>query len=95
MANDLLKKISDNWKALTVIGTISIASVSGWNYAMASAAETARKEVQATVNKEMIDGAKKAAAEAVREQLPAIAKEVAQEVAKQVVEAQKKEKVDK
>jgi ribosomal protein S7 len=56
---------------------------------MAQAKDVARTEVQATVNKEMIDGAKKAAADAVKEQLPAIAKEVARETAKAMVEAQK------
>lgn len=83
----LLEQVKKNWQALAVIGAIIGVSVGGWNYAMAQSAEVARKEVQATVNKEMIDGAKKAAAEAVKEQLPIIAKEVA----KAVVEAQRAE----
>jgi hypothetical protein len=87
----LLAQIQKNWAALLVIGGIVGSSIYGWNYAMAQAAETAKKEVQATINKEMIDGAKKAAAEAVREQLPIIAKEVAKEAARAVIEEQKRE----
>lgn len=87
-----LEQVKKNWVALTFIGGIVGASIFGWNYAMAQAKDAARTEVQATVNKEMVDGAKKAAADAVKEQLPTIAKEVAKEVAKQVVEAQKAEK---
>jgi hypothetical protein len=86
-----LDNIKKNWAAILVIGGICGTTIYGWNYAMAQAKEVARTEVQATVNKEMVDGAKKAAADAVKEQLPAIAKEVAKEVAKQVVEAQKEE----
>ena len=86
-----LEAISKTWKSAGVIIAIVVGSVTAWNYTMAQAAETAKKEVQATINKEMIDGAKKAAAEAVKEQLPAIAKEVAAEVARQVVAAQKAE----
>jgi type II secretory pathway pseudopilin PulG len=80
----LFEQVKKNWQALAVIGAIIGASVGTWNYAMAQAAEVAQKEVQATVNKEMIDGAKKAAADAVKEQLPIIAREVAKEVVKEM-----------
>jgi len=90
-----LDNVRKNWAALAVIGAIIGASVGGWNYAMAQAADVAQKEVQATINKEMIDGAKKAAADAVKEQLPEIAKQVAKEVAKEVVKAQKEEAKNK
>ena len=86
-----IERINRDWKALVTIGVIVVSSVYGWNYTMAQAADVAQKEVQATINKEMIDGAKKAAADAVKEQLPAIARQVAAEVAKQVVEAQRAE----
>lgn len=91
----LLDSVNKNWKALTVIGVIAGGSIFGWNYAMAQAGEVAKKEVQATINKEMIDGAKKAAADAVKEQLPAIARQVANEVAQQIIAAQKTEKDSK
>ena len=87
----LIDQVKKNWASVLVIAGI----IGGTYYAIdvidARASEVAKKEVQATVNKEMIDGAKKAAADAVKEQLPAIAKEVAAEVAKQVVEAQRAE----
>jgi predicted negative regulator of RcsB-dependent stress response len=91
----MLAEIQKNWKALGVIGVIIGGTIFGWNYAMAQAKDAARTEVQATVNKEMIDGAKKAAADAVKEQLPAIAAEVAKQVAAEVVKAQKEEAKNK
>lgn len=87
----VLADVKRNWAGITVITAIMGATLFGYNYVLAQAKDTAKTEVQATINKEMVDGAKKAAADAVREQLPAIAKEVAKEVAKQVVEAQKEE----
>lgn len=90
MTVPFLKQVQENWKALAVIGAIAASAIGGWNYAMAQAADVAKKEVQATVNKEMVDGAKKAAADAVKEQLPIIAKAVADEVVKaQKAEAEK------
>ncbi len=84
-------KIQKSWKSLAVIGVIIGASIGAWNYTMAQAKEVARTEVQATVNKEMIDGAKKAAADAVKEQLPQIAKQIAKEVAQEVIKQQREE----
>lgn len=86
-----MSDVKKNWAALAVITGIMATTIFGYNYVLAQSKEVAKTEVQATINKEMVDGAKKAAADAVREQLPAIAKQVAEEVAKQVVEAQKKE----
>jgi hypothetical protein len=59
---------------------------------MAAAADVARTEVQATVNREMIDGAKKAAKDAVAEIVPDVAKQAAQEAVRQMLEAQRAEK---
>jgi hypothetical protein len=94
----LLSDIKRNWAALGAIGVI----VGGTFYALdaldARAAEVAKKEVQATINVEMVAGAKKAAREAVQEAMAeqkaamsAIVKEAAREVAKEVVRAQRAE----
>ncbi len=91
----LIDKVKENWQALAVIGGIVAASIVGWNYAMAQAKEVAQQAVEAKVNKAMIDGAKQAAADAVKEQLPAIAAEVAKQTAAAVVEAQKNEEKKK
>lgn len=90
MPMPFLKQVQENWKALAVIGIIAASAIGGWNYAMAQVKETTKTEVQAQINKEMVDGAKKAAADAVKEQLPIIAKAVADEVVKaQKAEAEK------
>ena len=89
----MLQQVDKTWKAIGIIIGIVARSIVGWTFTMAQAAEVAKKEVQATVNKEMIDGAKKAAADAVKEITPDIAKIVAQEMIKQQREADEKKKV--
>jgi hypothetical protein len=89
----MLQQVDKTWKAAGIIVGIVAGSIVGWTFTMAQAAEVAKKEVQATVNKEMIDGAKKAAADAVKEITPDIAKIVAQEMIKQQREADEKKKV--
>jgi CheY-specific phosphatase CheX len=89
----MLQQVDKTWKAIGIIIGIVAGSIVGWTFTMAQAAEVAKKEVQATVNKEMIDGAKKAAADAVKEITPDIAKIVAQEMIKQQREADEKKKV--
>ena len=89
----ILQQVDKTWKAIGIIIGIVAGSIVGWTFTMAQAAEVAKKEVQATVNKEMIDGAKKAAADAVKEITPDIAKIVAQEMIKQQREADEKKKV--
>jgi hypothetical protein len=94
----LLDKIDQNWKSAGVIIGIICATLFGWNYLMDQVAQAAETTVKATVNKEMVDGAKAAAKEAVKEamaeqkvQMQALIKEAAKEVAKEVVKAQKAE----
>jgi hypothetical protein len=89
----ILQQVDKTWKAAGIIVGIVAGSIFGWTFTMAQAAEVAKKEVQATVNKEMIDGAKKAAADAVKEITPDIARIVAQEMVKQQREADEKKKV--
>ncbi len=84
-------EIRKSWRSLAVIGGIVGTAILAWNYTMAQARDVARTEVQATVNREMIEGAKRAAADAVKEQLPEIAKQAAQEAVKALIEAQKAE----
>jgi hypothetical protein len=91
-----LKNIDNTWKSIGIILGILGAGIFGWNYTMAQVKETAQTEVQATVNKEMIDGAKKAAKEAVTEamaeqkaEMKKIVKEAAKEAAKEVIRQQK------
>ena len=96
----VLKKVDSTWASLAIIITIVAGSIVGWNYTMAAAEDVAVKATQATVNKAMIDGASQAAAEAVKQQLPAIAREVAKEVVKaqkeqDAVEKAEKEKAEK
>lgn len=88
----LIERIKKDWLSLTVIAGIVGGSIYAWNYTMAAAEETAQKAVDAKVNTAMIEGAKKAAADAVKEQLPDIAKQVAKEVAKEVVKQQEEAK---
>jgi len=90
-----LADIKKNWAAWLVIIGIVGGTVYGWNYLMDHVAEAAETQVKATLNAEMIEGAKKAAADAVKEQLPAIAKQVAKEVAAEVVKQQKEEAAKK
>ena len=85
---DFLNKIQSQWKSMAVIGGILITGIVGWNYAMAQVEKTAEKTTQATINKAMIDGAKDSAAQAVKEQLPAISKQVANEVVQQLKQEQ-------
>lgn len=87
-----IDRIKRDWKAVTVIAGIVGGSIGAWNYTMARAEETANKAVDAKVNTAMIEGAKKAAADAVKEQLPAIAKQVAKEAAAEVIRQQEEAK---
>ena len=82
----LFTQISDNWKALAAIGVIFGTGIGGWNYTMAQVDDRVQVQVDAKVNKAMIDGAKQAAADAVKEQLPAISKQVAKDAAKEAIQ---------
>lgn len=84
----LIDTINKSWKAWAVIGGIIATTIFGWNYAMAQVEKTAEAKVQATINKAMIDGSKDAAAQAVKEQLPAISKQVAKDVVDQLKQEQ-------
>lgn len=90
---NLLDRVNNTWGAILIILAIFTAGIKGWWAVEAKASEVAEKTTRATVNKEMVDGAKKAAKEAVeeaiKEQLPAIAKQVAKETADQVVKQQR------
>jgi len=83
-ASDVLGKVQSNWKAWAVIGTIIAVSIGGWTYAMGQVEATAQKAVDARINKAMIDGAKEATAQAVKEQLPAISKQAARDVVEEL-----------
>jgi F0F1-type ATP synthase membrane subunit b/b' len=92
----LIESIKKNWAAIMVIGGIVGATFYMISTLDARAAEVAKKEVQATINKEMVDGAKKAAKEAVqdamaeqKEEIKKAVKEAAKEAAKEVVKQQK------
>jgi hypothetical protein len=94
----LLDKIDSNWKSAGIIIGIIGVSIFGWDYMMTKVAQAAETTVKATVNKEMVDGAKAAAKAAVQEamaeqkaQMQALIKEAAREVAREVVKQQKAE----
>ena len=93
-----LADIKKNWGGLTVITGIMGATLFGYNYVLAQAKDVAKTEVQATVNKEMVDGAKKAAKEAVaeamaeqKEEIKKAVREAAKEGAKEVIKQQKED----
>ena len=88
----LLEQVKKNWAALAVIGGIVGGSIFGWNYLMDQVAQAADIQVKATINKEMIDGAKQAAKEAVKEIVPDVAKQAAREAVRELLQAQKAEK---
>ena len=83
-ATSLLSKINTNWKAWAIIGGIIGVSIFSWNYAMGQVEATAQKAVDARINKAMIDGAKEATSQAVKEQLPAISKQAAKDVVEEL-----------
>lgn len=81
---NLINKIQSSWKAWAIIGGIIGVSIFSWNYAMGQVETTAQKAVDARINKAMIDGAKDATAQAVKEQLPAISKQAAKDVVEEL-----------
>jgi len=83
-ANGLLNKVQSSWKAWAIIGGIIATSIFGWTYAMGQVETTAQKAVDARINKAMIDGAKDATAQAVKEQLPAISRQAAKDVVEEL-----------
>ena len=87
-ASNLLNKVQSSWKAWAIIGTIIAASIFSWNYAMGQVESTAQKAVDARINKAMIDGAKDATAQAVKEQLPAISRQAAKDVVEELKQQQ-------
>jgi len=82
--SDILNKIQTTWKAWAVIGGIIGVSIFSYNYAMGQVEITAQKAVDARINKAMIDGAKDATAQAVKEQLPAISRQAAKDVVEEL-----------
>lgn len=86
--SNLLAKVQSNWKAWATIGVIIGGSIFSWNYAMGQVEATAQKAVDARINKAMIDGAKDATAQAVKEQLPAISKQAAKDVVEELKQQQ-------
>jgi len=92
----ILKKVDNTWASVAIIITVLGSGIFGWNYTMAQVKDVAKTEVQATVNKEMVDGAKKAAKDAVTEamaeqkaEMKKLVKEAAKEAAKEVIKQQK------
>ena len=83
-----ITKINDNWKAWAVIGGIIVVSIGGWNYAMAQVEKTAEAKVNAVINKAMIEGAKEASKQAVKDELPAISRQVAIDVVNELKKEQ-------
>jgi hypothetical protein len=91
---DILDLIPVKARWPLLIAAIGAATLGGWWELEAHAADIAEKTTQATVNKAMVDGARQAASDAVKdalkEQLPLMVKEVAQATAKAIVEEQTK-----
>jgi L-aminopeptidase/D-esterase-like protein len=93
----LLTEKNKTLATILTVFTLVGGSVGAFAFTIAQAQEAARTEVKATLNKEMVDGAKQAAKDAVKEVLPdavkqaaeAAAKEAAREAVKQYVESQK------
>jgi hypothetical protein len=88
----LIEQVKKSWAGVLVVGAIVGGTFYALNALDARAAEIAKKEVQATINKEMIEGAKKAAKDAVAEIVPEVAKQAAREAVREMLAAQKEEK---
>jgi ribosomal protein S7 len=84
----LMDQIKKNWAAWLVIGGIAGGTFYVIDMIDARAEEVARKTVQAEVNKAMIDGAKEAAKQAVKDELPKISKQVAKDVVQELKDEQ-------
>jgi hypothetical protein len=80
-----LETFNNNYKAIVVIAGIFVAGITGWWRIEAKAEDVAEKTVRATVNKEMVDGAKKAAQDAVKEALKDEIRKQLPEISRQVV----------